>query len=75
MAKKFIAAAKRRMVAKGTVGSLRAIASRHGMLSGKEDHLTPEDLSRLSAIAKKTKNTALAKKVGFARNMMKLHRR
>lgn len=69
MAKKFIQKAKRRMVAKGTVGSLRAAAARKGMLKGKGDTLTPEDLDRLAAIAKRTKNTELARKVNFARNI------
>jgi hypothetical protein len=70
MAQKWMAGMKRRMVARGTVGSLRAAAQRRGMLSGKEDMLTGGDLDRLGSIAKKTKNTALARKVNAARNMM-----
>lgn len=72
MAKKFIGPAVARMKRKGTVGSLRAVAQRRGLLSGKEDTLTEADLDRLAAAARKMggeKGAALMRKVNFAKNV------
>lgn len=66
-ATKWIAAAKERMERKGTVGSLRAIAKRRGLLESATDTLSKSDLSKLS----KGASSSLRKKLQFARNVNK----
>ncbi len=75
--KKWIGPARSRMERKGTVGSLRAIAQKKGLLSGPEDTLTEQDLDRLAAMAKRMggkEGLALTQKVNFARNVRKSKR-
>jgi len=54
-------------------GALRATAKRAGMVEGKEK-LSESDLGRLSAKAKSTGNTKLAKRVNLARTLRKLRK-
>ena len=81
MAEKWMGPARAKMEKKGTAGSLRKIAQEKGMLGGKGDSLTPEDLSRLEAMARKMKDAkghmtqqgmALFRKVQFAKRAMKV---
>ena len=74
---------KAKMEKGGTVGSLRAIAQRRGLLKGKEDTLTTQDIARLKAAAlrmkgKDGKMTAegltLFRKTQAAANMMKANK-
>lgn len=65
---KWIQEARERMERKGTVGSLRRIAKREGLIKGSEK-LSSSDLSKLARKAEKTGNTALARKVNFAKNV------
>jgi len=67
MVKKWIAPMKRKMKRAGTVGSLRAIAQRRGLLAGKGDSLTCSDIAKL----KKSSDPKIVKKATAAGNMMK----
>lgn len=64
MTKKWIQAATEKMEKKGTVGSLHRAA---GVPEGKK--IPESKLSALSAKAERTNNTALKKKIQFARNV------
>jgi len=64
----------------GTAGSLRAVAQKRGLIKGKGDTLTEQDLNRLAAAASKMKGKdgkltaeglALMRKVNFAKNALK----
>lgn len=68
--RKWIQKAVRRMERKGTKGSLRAYAQRRGIIK-KGERLNASALTKLNRIAERTGNTALKKKVNFARNIMK----
>ena len=70
MAVKWMGKARAGMEKRGTVGSLRAIAKKRGLLSGKDDKLTADDLKTLMAAARRMKDTALMRKVMQAANMM-----
>jgi hypothetical protein len=66
MAKNWIGKARAGMERKGTVGSLRKIAGVSG-----DAKISGSKLSSLGARAKRTGNTALARKVNFAKNVRK----
>jgi hypothetical protein len=70
MAEKWIGPMTEKMKRKGTTGSLRAIAAKSGLLKGKGDTLTSQDLSILAARAKRTNDTKLLRKVVAAKNMI-----
>ena len=63
---KWMGALRERMEAKGSVGSLRAVAKKRGLIKGDES-LSFSDLNALG----KGAGSSLAKKVNAARNMMK----
>lgn len=66
MAKKWIQKARKSMERRGTVGSL------HRALGVPEDETIPaKKMAAAASRAKRTGNTALAKKVNFARNVAK----
>lgn len=67
MVKKWIGPMRKRMEKKGTVGSLRAIAQRRGLLASKGDSLTCSDIAKL----KKSSDPKIVKKATAAGNMMK----
>jgi hypothetical protein len=76
LAKKFLAKARAGMERRGTKGSLRRIAQKRGLISGKQDALTESDLAKLQAAAARmpegsAQRTALMRKIQFARNAMK----
>lgn len=68
MATKWMQGARNKMEKAGTVGSLRAIAQRKGILSGPKDELTAADCDKLMAAAKKSGDMKLFKKALFAKN-------
>lgn len=55
-------------------GALRRTARRLGLLKGKNDKLTQEDLRKLEAHAKRTGNTTLLRRVRLARTLKKLRK-
>lgn len=68
--KRWMGAARKRMERKGTTGSLRAIAQRRGLLSGKDDNLNESDIRTLYSSAQRSGDTKLIRKVVQAANMM-----
>lgn len=78
--KKWMQRESKRQEKAGTKGSLREVAKRRGLLSGKEDTLTKSDLDSLERAAKRMKKKdgtmtdeglKLFRKVQFARRAMK----
>ena len=68
--KRWMASARSRMERKGTTGSLRAIAQRRGLISGKDDKLTPSDVRTLFTSAQRSHDIKLLRKALQAANMM-----